>query len=100
MRIIQFAHPSLGRCLGVIHKDEVTNVTLRDAAVTSTYAAFCKARRAGQRLQNYLQNLLATPSQAAPLQLADLLASGSVLAPVTEEAGSRLLVSGTGLTHL
>jgi hypothetical protein len=29
-----------------------------------------------------------------------LLAAGQVLAPVTEEAGARLLVSGTGLTHL
>ena len=58
------------------------------------------SRKAGQRLANYLQNLLATASPSAPLKLADLLASGSVLAPVTEEPGSRLLVSGTGLTHL
>lgn len=100
MRIIQFTHPSLGRCLGVVRKDDVENVTLRDPAVTSTYAAFAKARQAGQRLPSYLENLLATPSVAAPLRLADLLASGSVLAPVTEEPGSRFLVSGTGLTHL
>src|SRR5438132_52933 len=100
MRIIQFADPRLGRCLGVVRNDEVDNVTLRDAAVTSTYAAFRKARKEGQRLDNYLQSLLANPAHSAPLKLADLLASGSVLAPVTEEPGSRLLISGTGLTHL
>jgi hypothetical protein len=100
MRIIQFTQPGLGRCLGVVVKDEVENVTARDAATTSTYAAFGQARNRGQRLENYLQHLLATPSHSAPLKLADLLASGSVLAPVTEEPGARLLISGTGLTHL
>jgi hypothetical protein len=100
MRIIQFTHPSLGRCLGVVRNGNVENVTLRDAAVTSTYAAFCNARRRGQRLESYLNELLATPPGGAPLKLAKLLDSNSVLAPVTEEPGSRLLVSGTGLTHL
>ena len=100
MRIIQFTDSRLGRCLGVVRKDEVENVTLRDATFTSTHAAFCKARKKGQRLENYLENLLANPAHSAPLKLADLLASGSVLAPVTEEPGSRLLISGTGLTHL
>ncbi len=100
MRIIQFTDPRFGRCLGVVRNDVVENVTLRDTAVTSTYAAFCRARKQGQRLENYLQNLLAHGSGSAPLKLADLLASASVLAPVTEEPGSRLLVSGTGLTHL
>src|SRR5437868_2502967 len=89
MRIIQFTDSRLGRCLGVVRKDEVENVTLRDATFTSTHAAFCKARKKGQRLENYLENLLANPAHSAPLKLADLLASGSVLAPVTEEPGSR-----------
>jgi hypothetical protein len=84
----------------VVQKDEVENATLRDSAVTSTYAAFRKARRAGQRLENYLKSLLASPSRSAPLKLADLLASSRVLAPITEEPGTRLLISGTGLTHL
>jgi hypothetical protein len=100
MRIIQFTDSRLGRCLGVVQKEHVENVTLRDPAVTSTYAAFHKARSTGQRLENYLQRLLSMPSAAAPLPLADLLAAGNVLAPLTEEPGSRLLVSGTGLTHL
>jgi len=78
----------------------VDNVTLRDATVIRTYAAFCKARKKGQRLQDYLEKLLEIPARSAPLSLAELLASGSVLAPITEESGARLLVSGTGLTHL
>src|SRR5262245_58563127 len=100
MRIIQFIHPSLGRCLGVVRNDEVENITQRDATLTSTYVAFGKARKAGQRLEHYLQNLLATPARVPALKLADLLASARVLAPITEEPGSRLLISGTGLTHL
>ena len=54
MRIIQFADPRLGRCLGVVRNDEAENVTLRDAAVTSTYAAFRKARKEGARLGSCL----------------------------------------------
>ena len=100
MRIIQFTDARFGRCLGVVRNDEVENVTLRDPTITSTYAAFCTARRRGQRVEHYLKDLLAMPAPSTPLNLPELLASGSLLAPVTEEPGSRLLVSGTGLTHL
>jgi hypothetical protein len=100
MHIIQFTDPHYGRCLGVVQQERVENLTLRDLSVTSTYIAFRKARSAGQRLVEFLQQLLSLPAGAASLPLADLLAAGKVLAPLTEEPGSRLLVSGTGLTHL
>jgi hypothetical protein len=100
MRIIQFTQPGIGRCLGVVEEDDVENLTLRDASLTTTWAAFGRARQMGQRLENYLQHLLAGAPGSTRLRFADLLDSGSVLAPVTEESGARLLISGTGLTHL
>jgi hypothetical protein len=100
MRIIQFLSPPLGPCLGLVDGDRVHNVTARDPALRSTYAAFWVARRAGQRLEERLRRALASSPEPAPLHYAQLLAAGQVLPPVTEEVGARLLVSGTGLTHL
>src|SRR5262245_61535597 len=100
MRLIQFENPSLGRCLGVVEGEQVQNVTARDPALNSVYRAFLAPRRAGQRLEQFLQALLTSVPGPTPLAYPDLLAAGRVLAPVGEEAGARLLVSGTGLTHL
>src|SRR5262245_51432111 len=100
MRIIQFVDDRNGRCLGVVQGDQVVNVTARNTELTSTVQAFRIARRAGKKLEQLLQDVLHQKSQTSPLSCTDLLAAGRVLAPVTEEAGARLLVSGTGLTHL
>jgi hypothetical protein len=51
-------------------------------------------------LERFLQTYLEAPSQSTPLDYLDLLRQGLVLAPVTEEPGARVLISGTGLTHL
>jgi hypothetical protein len=61
-------------------------------------AAFARARQGGRRLADLLEPLAADSTTS--LDYAELLAGGRVLAPLTEEPGSRLLVSGTGLTHL
>src|SRR5262245_53247804 len=99
MRIIQFVDDRIGRCLGVVQADQVVSITARNAELTSTVQAFRTARRAGKKVEQLLLELLSQGSQP-PLVYADLLAGGRVLAPVSEEPGARLLVSGTGLTHL
>src|SRR5262245_31184251 len=100
MRIIQFEHPPMGRCLGVVQGEEVVNITARAPALTGVYAAFRAARGQKQRLVKMLEALLRETGDRPALAYADLLVAGRVLAPVTEDTGTRLLVSGTGLTHL
>jgi hypothetical protein len=100
MRIIQFQHPDLGRCLGVVEGADVHNATARDPVLNSVYAAFQTARRAGRRLEDVLGAVVSPRPDRVPLKYAELLAADWVLPPVTEEPGTRLLVSGTGLTHV
>jgi hypothetical protein len=99
MRVIQF-QSSHGRCLGVVRGDRVCDITLRQPALTGTVAAFLTARRSGRRLDDLLSTLLGQYRDSELLDYNELLAEGRVLPPVSEEAGTRLLVSGTGLTHL
>lgn len=98
MRIVQFTDPSGSRCLGVVRGEQVFNITDQRPDVNRTVAAFEAARRSGMRLAKFLQGILDAPGPQ-PLAYAELLSSGRVLPPLTEEPGTRLLVSGTGLTH-
>ena len=100
MRIIQFEIPSVGRCLGVVQSGQVVNLTACNPELASVVQAFHLAQRRGQHLDEFLQGLLEKGSVAAPLNYAELLTAGLVRVPVNEEPGTRLLVSGTGLTHL
>jgi hypothetical protein len=96
MHIIQFEHPRVGRCLGVVRGDQVLNVTETEPSLAGAYAAFRAARASGRRLAQLLEELT---TNAPTLHYGELLAAGRVLPPLTEEPGTRLLVSGTGLTH-
>lgn len=98
MRIMQFESASLGRCLGVVEGETVRNVTERDPSLHSVAAAFRRARRTGRRLKALLGEILAQGASAIPY--GELLDAGRVLPPLTEEPDARLLISGTGLTHL
>jgi hypothetical protein len=97
MRIIHFKLPSAGPCLGVVHGDRIANVTVRHPALTSVVGAFRVARRAGRRLPDLLADL--APPDLADTDYRELLAADQVWTPVSEEPGTRLLISGTGLTH-
>lgn len=99
MRLIQFEHPKMGRCLGVVRGEQVHNITERRPALTSVAAAFRAARADLRWLEVYLGEILELTPRLSSLPYADLLAEGRVLPPVTEEPGVHLLVSGTGLTH-
>jgi hypothetical protein len=100
MRLIQFEDPRTGPCLGIAAGQQVHNVTAQEPSLRSICTAFWAARSKGQRLDRYLRTYLENPSQPAPLGYQGLLTQGQVLAPVLEEPGARVLVSGTGLTHL
>jgi hypothetical protein len=100
MRLVQFLDTDLGRCLGVIQGDEVLNVTARDAALGSVAAAFRAARRAGRRIEGFLEDVVGPGTGVGRRSYTELLDAGHILPPLTEEPGRRLLVSGTGLTHL
>jgi hypothetical protein len=100
MHLIQFEHPSGAACLGVVRGEHVCNITALDAGLTSVYAAFDAARRRRQKLNSLLHDLIAKAPQATLLAYAELLDSGNVGPPVHEAPGTRVLVSGTGLTHL
>ena len=51
-------------------------------------------------MDDYLDNVIASVSKLQHLDFSELLSSGRILSPITEDAKSRMLVSGTGLTHL
>lgn len=99
MRIIQFNDAARGRCVGVVQDDLVLNVTDQDRTLTSVAAAFREAHRQRLRLADLLGGIAAQAS-GRRLEYPELLAANRVLPPITEEPGSRLLVTGTGLTHL
>ncbi len=100
MRIIQFRGPDGGARVGVVRGDRVHDVTACHPEIDGTHAAFQAARRLGRRLADLLQELMDADGSAVLLPYAGLLNEGRVLAPVDERPGTRILVSGTGLTHL
>jgi len=99
MRMIQFEHAVLGRCLGLVDGDRVRNVTAGDPSLKTVSSAFRLARSRGLKLAQLLRDLTAAAAGGTLFDYPELLASGRVLPPVTEEPGARLLISGTGLTH-
>jgi hypothetical protein len=100
MRVIQFDHPTLGRSVGIVHGQQVSTITAQNPAIKSVWGAFQAARLGGHTLNQLLLSLSAKPAEPRMLEYGELLSAGRVLPPVTEEAGVRLLISGTGLTHL
>jgi hypothetical protein len=100
MHLIQFEDMKIGRCLGVVQEDRVVNLTERHPDLDGVYSAFRKARQSGWRMEGLLREVLDEGPEPGRIHYADLLAAGQVLSPLTEEPGTRLLVSGTGLTHL
>ncbi len=99
MHLIQFEHPAIGRCLGVVQGGQVINLTARHPELNGVAAAFRAARHRKRRLAASLEELLGPAGDLPREPYAELLAAGRVLPPVGEEPGTHLLVSGTGLTH-
>ena len=107
MRIVQFEHPSSGPRLGVRIDDIVHDLTSAHAKITRVTDAFAAAQESGESLQHYLDRLVgAAQGEAAQLEASQLLqnrrlAEGLTLRPPVDHADHhRVLVAGTGLTHL
>ncbi|MFN0051864.1 MAG: AraD1 family protein [Planctomycetales bacterium] len=100
MRLIQFLDEQSSPALGVVVDQQVCHVTGLDSKLDSVGAAFQAARRAGQRVAPFLQKLLQQAPASAYQSYPALCSSGRLLPPVSEAPGRRVLVTGTGLTHL
>ena len=102
MRIIQFENAGKP-ILGVVRGEQVLSISAQNPSLTSVYAAFVAARRSGKRLQEFLEEIVSHAWEGGVLDYAHLLNERKVRAPISEEPRinprSRLLVSGTGLTH-
>lgn len=98
MRLIQFVLEG-ARHFGLVTEDHVVDITAIEPDVTSLRTAFVAAQRTESPLETFLRRL-AERSQAPRLDYPSLLRAGMVIAPVVEEPPGRVLVSGTGLTHL
>lgn len=105
MRIVQFELRRDGRRLGVVAGDTVHDMTAARPEIKRVIDAFAASQQAGQPLERFLQPLATSP-RATTLPYADLLGcsrleDGPVLRPPLDHADPyRVLVSGTGLTHL
>jgi hypothetical protein len=100
MRLIQFVEEAGDSCLGCVLEDQVVNITAVEPDLGDICRAFHAARGMGSRLDAFLMPHVAEARQRGLLDYSRLLAEQRVLAPIAEPALARLLVSGTGLTHL
>ena len=107
MRIVQFEHPDSGRHLGIRADGVVHDLTSANGKIQRVTDAFAAAQEAGESLPRYLDGLVAaTRGAAAELDASQLLlnrklADGPVVRPPLDHADHhRVLVAGTGLTHL
>ncbi len=94
MRIVQFQDAD-GQCrIGIVSDDgeEIHRV----ATFTSTYEAALAAADSGASLQD----LLAAEREPDALDYAALLTARRIISPLTHPEPARLLVTGTGLTHI
>ena len=104
MRIVQFQIPQQGRRVGLVDGDSVQDVTALQPELKRVYDVFVAARRAGQRLAAFLdelrQNADASPLSYPELQAAEPHGDRPFLCPpLDHEDPHRVLITGTGLTH-
>ena len=103
MRIVQF-ETQAGRHLGVVVDDSVYDITALQPAIARLTDAFDLAQLSGLTLTAYLQPLAdaAEVKHSYPELLHNRdLDAGPVLRPPLDHADPhRVLVTGTGLTHL
>lgn len=102
--VVQFETPNLGRRVGIVSGPDIIDVTAAESQTQRVTDAYRFAVAQGTTLANYLTRLAARST--ARLSYADLLAGrnqadGPVLRPPVDHADPyRILITGTGLTHL
>lgn len=105
MQLVQFFIPGRGRRVGLVRGERVLDLTGGAAAPASVVELADRTFRQGARLSVLVEEL-AQPPQLESLAYGDLLTAAPdgkvpwLLPPVDHTDPSRVLVSGTGLTHL
>lgn len=104
LSVVQFESPQQGRRLGVVIGAEICDVTSVDSQLVRVSDAYRLAVSQGVTLQNLLSDLAGRSKSRLPY--AALLArrnvnEGPILRPPVDHADPyRVLIAGTGLTHL
>ena len=98
MRIVQFEN-SGGRRLGVVVDESVRDVTAVRPELVRVSDAFDAAQDAGVSLETFLEPLV-TSNAASELPYAELLEGDALRPPLDHADPHRVLLTGTGLTHL
>ena len=105
MQLVQFELPEHGRRVGMVHGDNVIDLTTAASACRSVYDLVQRSFAKQRPLVEVVQEL-ASRSSLSGLEYKMLLlpsADGNrpkILPPIDHPEPSRLLISGTGLTHL
>jgi hypothetical protein len=105
MRLVQFVLPKIGRRVGVVQGTNVVDLTSADPACNSVYELVQQSFASKKRLAEVV-DALASRVSSAPLAYALLLSAAPdgeqpyLLPPIDHPEPSRVLITGTGLTHL
>lgn len=101
---VQYEIPGQGRRVGVLTGHTICDVTAVEPEIRRVTDAYFAAKKANQSLQDYLQELAArspATSYSALLSSPDETTGRPVIRPPVDHIDPyRVLIAGTGLTHL
>lgn len=105
MRVVQFRMENGKRRVGVVQDETVLDITSARPPLRSVYSIFLEAERAGAKFNEFLNELIEaggweTQPYAPFLEASPNPDTPYLLSPFDHEDMHRLMVSGTGLTHL
>ncbi|MBA31813.1 MAG: sugar transporter [Chloroflexi bacterium] len=107
MRIIQYIMPSVGRRVGIIDNDKVSDITSIYPEIDSVYEIFQLSQKWDRDFNSTIDSLINNKSNKQPLLLDYNQLLGSkigglkpyLISPFDHPIKHKLLISGTGLTH-
>ena len=104
MKLVQFVIPEKGRRLGSLEQDIIIDITSQNNKISSVYEAFIESKKINSSIDDYLNNSI--NKNCHKYNFFDLHTNeyGSkspyLLPSFDRNDPNRLLISGTGLTHL
>lgn len=106
MRLIQFEIPSKGRRVGIVNGDAVSDLTASWPELTRTAVVFERASAQQKPMVDFLSGCIKNLDGSAVLNYVELLSAAPggeqpfLHPPLDHPDPHRVMVSGTGLTHL
>ena len=105
MNLVQLFIPEKGRRLGIVKSNILIDVTSKKENIKSTYDAFIESQKANAKIDDFLKDLIdgSNCTEYDYTQIFNHSPNGKnpfLLSPFDRNDPYRLLVSGTGLTHL